>query len=138
MARTWQRPGVAIAVWAVALAAGVAAFALNAVNLRGNAGITAPIGHDAAFTIWGLAYGSVGGLVAARRPRNIVGWLLLAGGLTFARSSLAFEYANQVLAGRRGFGGSFALWIAEVPAPVIMHISQAVLQRREQSQIVKP
>jgi hypothetical protein len=116
VARTWQRPGVAIAVWAVALAAGVAAFALNAVNLRGNAGITAPIGHDAAFTIWGLAYGSVGGLVAARRPRNIVGWLLLAGGLTFAGSSLAFEYANQVLAGRRGFGGSFALWIADVPS----------------------
>jgi hypothetical protein len=116
MARTWQRPGVAIGGWAVAVAAGAAAFALNAVNLGGNAGITAPIGHDAAFTIWGLAYGSVGGLVAVRRPANIVGWLLLAGGLTFAGTSLAFEYANYALAGRRGSGGSFALWIADVPS----------------------
>jgi hypothetical protein len=112
----WQRPAVAIAGWALALAAGVAAFALNAVNLNGNAGLTAPIGHDAAFTIWGLAYASVGGLIAARRTGNVVGWLLLGGGLVFAASSLAFEYANHALAGHPGSGGSFALWIADVPS----------------------
>jgi hypothetical protein len=122
MADTWQRPGVAIAGWTVALAAGVAAFTLNAVNLSGNAGLTAPIGHDAAFTIWGVAYASVGGLIAARRPGNVVGWLLLAGGLTFAASSLAFEYANHAVAGRNGFGAGFALWVAETPSvlPLVM------------------
>ncbi len=80
MASSWQRSGVAIAGWAVAATAGAASLALNAVNLGGNAGLTAPFGHDAAVTILGVAYASVGGLVATRRPGNLVGWLLLAGG----------------------------------------------------------
>jgi hypothetical protein len=120
MAGIPQRSRVAFAGWAVAVAVGTAAFALNAVNLGGNAGITAPIGHDAAFTIWGLAYASVGGLIAARRPGNVVGWLLLAGGLAFAASSLAFEYSNHALAGRHGFGASFALWVAEAPSVIAL------------------
>jgi MFS family permease len=33
-------------------------------------------------------YGIVGGLLAIRRPRNLVGWLLLAGAWTFALSSV--------------------------------------------------
>jgi hypothetical protein len=122
MADMWQRPAVAIVVWAIALTAGVAAFALNALNLGGNAGLTAPIGHDAVMTVWGLAYAGVGGLIAARRPGNVVGWLLLAGGVIFATSSLAFEYANHAFAGHDRFGADLALWVAETPSviPLVM------------------
>lgn len=120
MASPWQRSGVAIAGWALAVATGAAAFALNAVNLGSNAGLTAPIGHDAPFTIWGLAYASVGGLVACRRPGNIVGWLLLSAGLVFAAGSLGFEYANFALAGSDRPGGSVALWVAQVPSVIAL------------------
>ena len=115
MARTWQRPGVAITGWAIAAAAGAGAFALNVANMNGNAGLTAPIGHDAPFTIWGLAYASVGGLVAARRPGNAIGWLLLASGLMFTASSLAYEYANHAI-GEGGPASHLALWVAETPS----------------------
>jgi hypothetical protein len=118
MAGHWQRSGVAVAGWAIAVATASGAFILNAVNLSGNAGLTAPVGHDAAITIWGLAYASLGGLVAARRPGNVVGWLLLAGGIVFAAASLAFEYANFALAGRDGPGANFALWVAQVPSVI--------------------
>ena len=120
MARTRHRSGVAIAGWAIAVATCVAAFALNAANLDGNAGLTAPVGHDAAMTIWGLAYACVGGLVAARRPGNVVGWLLLAAGLVFATGSLAFEYANLALARRDGPGADIALWVTEAPSTLAL------------------
>ena len=121
MAHSWQRSGVAIAGFAVAVAAGAAAFALNAVNLSGNAGLTAPTGHDATITIWGLAYASVGGLVAARRPANIVGWLLLAAGVVFTATSLAFEYANHTIA-EGGAGAHLALWVAEAPSVLALAV----------------
>src|SRR5690242_4400480 len=121
MAHSWQRSGVAIAGFAVAVAAGAAAFALNAVNLSGNAGLTAPTGHDATITIWGLAYESVGGLVAARRPGNIVGWLLLAAGVVFTATSLAFEYANHTIA-EGGAGAHLALWVAEAPSVLALAV----------------
>jgi|SRR6185312_7544540 len=116
----WQRPGVAIAGWALAAAAGTAAFVLNAVNLGGNAGLTPPIGHDAPFTIWGLAYASVGGLVAVRRPGNVVGWLLLAAGLVFVAGSLTFEYANFAPAGRADWSVAVALWVAQAPSTIAL------------------
>jgi hypothetical protein len=116
MTRTWQRTG-ALGAWVVAVAATVAAFALNAANLSGNAGLTAPLGHDAVMTILGLAYASVGSLVAARRPANVVGWLLLAGGLIFTVASLAFEYANHALA-KGGPGAELALWVADGPSVI--------------------
>ncbi len=121
MVRDLQRPGVAIAGWAVALAMGAAAFVLNAVNLSGNAGLTAPTGHDATITIWGIAYGSVGGLVACRRPDNIVGWLLLAGGMVFTATSLAFEYANHTMT-EGGTGAHIALWVANVPSVLALAV----------------
>ena len=33
---------------------------LNAVNLRSNAGLTAPVGHDVVFSLWAAAYATVG------------------------------------------------------------------------------
>ena len=121
MVHSRQRTGVAIGAWATAVAAAVAAFTLNAVNLSGNAGLTAPLGHDAVMTILGLAYASVGGLVAARRPANVVGWLLLVGGLIFTVASLAFEYANHAYV-KGGPGADLALWVADGPSVITLSI----------------
>ncbi len=41
----------------------------------------------------------VGGLVASRRPENLVGWFFLAGGACFALTQVAAEYATYGLSG---------------------------------------
>jgi len=54
---------------------------------------------------WGQALGlvpiaifpTVGALVAARRPHNPIGWLILAIALAFASSSFAYQYAFYAL-----------------------------------------
>jgi two-component system NarL family sensor kinase len=49
--------------------------------------------YDANFVIVGVASAVVGGVVASRRPANLVGWLFLAGALVSAIRVLAGEYA---------------------------------------------
>lgn len=44
-----------------------------------------------------LALTATGGLVAARRPHNAYGWLLISGGLGWALSALAADYAALAL-----------------------------------------
>ncbi len=51
-----------------------------------------------------LAFAAAGGLVAARRPRNTYGWLLLAVGALWPVSGLLLDYA--ALAGDRGLPGA--------------------------------
>jgi len=38
---------------------------LNAVNLRSNAGLSAPVGHDIVFSLWAAAYATVGAVIPA-------------------------------------------------------------------------
>jgi len=101
MAALWWSAGVAL------VAAGLL---LNALNLDGNAGLTAPLGHDAVFSLWAAAYTTVGAVVGARRPANPIGWMLLAAGLVFAAGSALFEYANH---GLDAPGSAAALWFAD-------------------------
>jgi len=56
----------------------------------------------------------VGALIAWRRPRNPCGWLLLAGGVLVALSSLADQYVRLSLVAHHGTlpGGVWALWFA--------------------------
>ena len=64
----------------------------------------------------------VGSLIAARRPRNPIGWLLIQAGLLFALAALAQSYALNVLElGRSWPGATVANWIGQwlaVPAYV--------------------
>jgi hypothetical protein len=64
----------------------------------------------------------VGALIAARRPRNPIGWLLLQAGLLFVLAGLAQGYAFHVLElGRPWPGGAVANWFGQwlaVPAYV--------------------
>jgi len=52
-----------------------------------------PATGDQAFGVLMLGYATVGALVAARRPGNAVGWLLLATAVSFAVQALAEAYA---------------------------------------------
>jgi hypothetical protein len=45
---------------------------------------------------------TVGALVASRRPRHRVGWLLVALGLSLAASGFAFSYTRYGLVGQGG------------------------------------
>jgi hypothetical protein len=110
----------AMAAWCVSTAMIVVGLVLNAVNLGGNAGLSAPLDHDIVFSLWAAAYATVGAVVAIRRPGHVVGWLLLAAGFTFALSSMCFEYANWALAHRSGTGGTFALWVSETPSALAL------------------
>ncbi len=116
-------------VWWVATTAIAAGLVLNVVNQQhANAGLTPPVGHDIVFSVWAAAYATVGALIAVRKPGNVVGWLLLAGGLVLAVSSLMFEYANWALAPRHAPGGTLALWIAQTPSTLfLILISLALL-----------
>jgi hypothetical protein len=58
-----------------------------------------------------LSASTVGALVAARRPRHPVGWLLLLFGGTIAFSGLATAYAALSTAGRSAPGAALALVI---------------------------
>ncbi len=71
-----------------------------------------------------LSLASVGLLIAVRRPRNPIGWMLLACGLLAALTQFGFEYALYTLLGDgRLPGGTWAAWIQEwiwIPVLVMM------------------
>jgi hypothetical protein len=112
----------AVAAWCLSAAMTAAGLVLNAVNLGSNAGLSAPLDHDIVFSLWAATYATVGALVAIRRPGHVIGWLLLGAGFTFALASMCFEYANWALGPGASPGGSWALWVAEVPStlPLVM------------------
>jgi DNA-binding SARP family transcriptional activator len=62
-----------------------------------------------------LAYAGVGALVAARHPRNPIGWLLLAQGVLFQITGFGLAYVRYGLFARPGSlpGGSVGAWLGE-------------------------
>jgi hypothetical protein len=71
------------------------------------------VGDDLAFGLWILAFTTTGALVAARRWRNPVGWLLLAEGLAWDVQLLGEVYAAAALFTDPGVlpGGELLLWV---------------------------
>ncbi|MGH3146474.1 MAG: hypothetical protein ACRDTR_11805 [Rubrobacter sp.] len=61
-----------------------------------------------------LAYGTVGALIASRRPENAIGWIFCAVGLTLAVASTASGYADYGLYGSRGalLAPELAAWLS--------------------------
>jgi hypothetical protein len=68
--------------------------------------------HDLAdgfeFTPLLLAFAVVGAFIAARRPRNPIGWLFLAEGLAFAAAVATSAYAAEAM--RTGASSAIAAW----------------------------
>src|SRR3712207_2412070 len=64
-----------------------------------------------------LAYGTVGVLIATRRPENKIGWIFCAVGLTLATASAASGYADYGLYGQGGalpapeLAAWFSVWL---------------------------
>jgi hypothetical protein len=69
---------------------------------------------------WRIGYGScatVGALIASRRPRNVIGWILCAIGLSSAVAGFAQDYGAFALLGRQQgvFGGLVMGWLGSWP-----------------------
>jgi hypothetical protein len=69
---------------------------------------------------WRIGYGScatVGAIIAARRPRNVLGWILCAVGLTTAVAGFAQDYASFALLRRQEWlpGGLVLGWLGSWP-----------------------
>jgi hypothetical protein len=99
MTRERQRPGpgAVVAAWGLwALAAGALAslgWFDHLVRAAGRSDLTLFTSDTPAYLVTVLAALTVGALVAGRRPRHPVGWLLLGLGLSIALSALATGYA---------------------------------------------
>lgn len=64
-----------------------------------------------AYTVTVATWLGPGALVAARRPRLLFGWLLLAGGMFLAAGMLATAYGDAAAAGDRLPAAGWAAWI---------------------------
>jgi hypothetical protein len=88
---------------------GVAVLALNRTTPGG-----AVYGYWLEQTALALAFPTVGALIAANRPRNPIGWILIAAGLSGALVLLASEYALYALFTDPDAlpGGRLAAWVS--------------------------
>ena len=100
----------------LAVATGVAAFGFFAGTLVLRA-LIAGRGHDPTDQVWsqalvGAAVAVPGTLIAARRPRHPIGWLLLLAGVWLAVPAFGSEYARYTFAVHPGAlpGGDWWLW----------------------------
>jgi hypothetical protein len=74
----------------------------------------ADLDYDVAFFVVFLVFTAVGAVVAARRPENALGWLLLVQGLLWELAGVVAGYANYALFTRTGAGwpgGTTAAWV---------------------------
>src|SRR3954453_10161909 len=64
------------------------------------------------FGLWGFSYAVVGGRLAARRPENAVGWLMLGIGVLMSAGILLGQYAGYALLGDATLPlGTTAAWV---------------------------
>ena len=101
----WGLCGAAL----VLAALGLALLALNRTTPGG-----AVYGYWLEQTALAFAFPTVGALIAANRPRNPIGWILIAAGLSGALVLFASEYALYALFSDPGAlpGGRVAAWVS--------------------------
>jgi hypothetical protein len=76
-----------------------------------------------------LAYGTVGALIASRRPENTIGWIFCALGVALAVASAASGYADYGLYGNGDAlpGPEFAAWLGVWLNIVVLFVAPCLL-----------
>ena len=99
----------------LAVATGVAAFGFFAGTLVLHALIAAPVDPVWGQALAGAAVAVPGVLIAARRPRHPIGWLLLLAGVWLAVPAFGAEYARYTFGAHPGAlpGGDWWLWVSQ-------------------------
>jgi hypothetical protein len=95
--RARAAPWLAWGVWAIVLILNAPDLYLSRMNPGGD-----PLASNLIGVTVFMAYVTVGALVASRRPRNAVGWLLLSAGAFLIAAGLALDYAVNGLVTRPG------------------------------------
>ena len=106
-------PGLAWSLWGLAILLVVTAITLRAANHGVHSELVPGV-----FFVFG--FGTVGALVASRRPTHPVGWLFLAVGLVSAVAVLSVEYGVRAIVTAPGSlpGGVWVTWVAYWMWPV--------------------
>jgi len=111
---------LAWSLWGLSVALAAGGVLLGAYGRSGSGRIPAglpdlhnSVRDDLAFALWILTFTTMGALVAARRWRNPVGWLLLAEGLVWDVQLVAQGYAAAALFTHPGTlpAGELVLWV---------------------------
>ena len=76
-----------------------------------------------------LAYGTVGALIASRRPENAIGWIFCVVGLALAISWTASGYADYGLYGKGNYlpGPELAAWLSVWLSIVLLFVAPCLL-----------
>jgi hypothetical protein len=108
----WQAVWLAWLGWALCVALTGAGLLLAWLN-RGSFQPFDPEGLSVAVAIAVVFFG-VGALLAARRPANSIGWVMLAGGLSQSAQLFGAQYGAYAVVARSGQlpGGELAAWTA--------------------------
>jgi hypothetical protein len=106
-------PGLAWSLWALAVLLAATAVALRAANH----GVRSELLPGLLFV---PGFGTVGAVVASRRPAHPIGWLFLAVGLVSAVAVVSVEYAVYTIVTVPGSlpGGVWVTWVAHWIWPV--------------------
>ena len=109
-------PRLARSLWGVA--AGLTLLGLVFLALNGSTETPNSIGSpviDGVFAVLFLSFATVGALIAARQPRNPIGWLFLGGGLTAALEEPLLGWSTYALVTQPGSlpGGAAAALVAD-------------------------
>ena len=111
------------------LAAGLLSLTIGALTAAAIYGVAAhDLGDAFSFTPVLLVFAVVGAFVAARRPRNPIGWLFLAEGLAFAAGVATSAYAAEATRlGTSSAAASWADWLGAIPGELGFLFAFAIL-----------
>ena len=114
MRRTVGAP-LSWALWSLAVSLHAGAIVLAVLNRNEAVRDEGDFVFLVVFGMIALAMGTVGALVAARRPGNAVGWVLVAGSVVLALSGFAEEWAIHALFEAPGSlpGGVVMAWVTQ-------------------------
>jgi hypothetical protein len=98
----WWAAGLAWSVWALTLLALAATGWLDQLLRRAGSELTSLSASSIPLVVAAVSAATVGAVLAARRPRHPVGWLLLGLGLSLTLHDLTFSYTRYGLVARPG------------------------------------